>query len=53
MTLKFSDGVNIDTSGPLRVLELSDGFYVVGEGMLIPVSSKDKALEIINQTKNK
>ena len=45
--LRFSDGVSIDTSGPLRVLELSDGFYVVGEGTLIPVESKEKALEII------
>jgi len=47
--LKFSDGVSIDTSGPLRTLELSDGFYVVGQGMLIPVDSREKALEIISQ----
>jgi hypothetical protein len=47
--LKFSDGISIDTSGPLRTLELSDGVYVVGQGMLIPVDSREKALEIISQ----
>ncbi len=28
--LRFSDGVEIDTSGPLRIAELADGVYVVG-----------------------
>ena len=37
--LKFSDGVEIDTSGPLRPLHLHDGWYVVGGGMLIAVDS--------------
>jgi hypothetical protein len=32
------DGVEIDTSGPLRIVQLNDGFYVVGEGMSIPVA---------------
>ena len=49
--LRFSDGVTIDTSCPLRVLELSDGFYVVGEGFLIPVSSEEEALEKIKEMK--
>ena len=48
MTLHFSDGVSIDTSGPLRVLELEDGFYVVGKGMLIPVNSQTEALSRIS-----
>lgn len=47
MILKFSDGIEIDLSGPVRVLELHDGFYVVGEGMLKPVSSKEEAEEIV------
>lgn len=42
--LRFSDGVNIDTSGPLRHLELKDGHYVVGNGMCIPM----KDLEEVN-----
>ena len=46
MTLRFSDGGNIDTSGPLRVLHLA-GYYVVGEGMSIPVNSREEAEKII------
>ena len=38
--LKFSDGIEIDTSGELRLLELYDGWYVVGEGRLIPVKDR-------------
>ena len=47
--LRFSDGVNIDTSGPLRTLTLSDGHYVVGQGMLIPVGSLEEARAIISR----
>ena len=50
-TLRFSDGVNIDTSGELRVLRLKDGYYVVGNGMLIPVGSREEATEIIKEFK--
>jgi hypothetical protein len=38
--LKFSDGVQIDTSGPIRSLHLADGWYVVGNGFLIPVKDE-------------
>jgi len=47
--LRFSDGVTIDTSGEIRHLELSDGHYVVGKGMLIPVNTKEEALRIIRE----
>lgn len=43
MELKFSDGVVIDTSGPLRKLQLEDGWYVVGNGFCIPVASEREA----------
>jgi hypothetical protein len=43
MSLRFSDGVTIDTTGEPRVLQLSDGYYAVGKGILIPVSTKDAA----------
>ena len=36
-SLKFNDGVEIDTSGPYRVLQLEDGFYVVGNGICWPM----------------
>lgn len=41
-TLKFDDGIEIDTSGELRLLELFDGWYVVGEGRLIPVKDEEE-----------
>ena len=47
--LRFNDGVNIDTSGKLRVLRLRDGYYVVGEGMCIPVADRKEAKEVIKE----
>ena len=47
--LRFNDGVNIDTSGPLRVLRLRDGYYVVGQGMCIPVCDREEATKVIKQ----
>jgi hypothetical protein len=41
--LMFNDGVVVETGGPLRKLHLEDGWYVVGEGFLIPVASEDEA----------
>ena len=43
MKLEFSDGVIIDTAGPLRKLQLEDGWYVVGNGFCIPVASQSEA----------
>lgn len=48
MKIKFSDGIEIDLSGPVRVLELHDGFYVVGMGMLMPVSSQKEAQDYVS-----
>jgi hypothetical protein len=50
--LRFDDGIEIDTSGELRLLELYDGWYVVGEGRMIPVESEKvgmKTIESIRQ----
>lgn len=49
--IHFNDGVTIDTSGPLRVLRLRDGFYVVGEGWCIPVEDRDEANKTIKDMK--
>jgi uncharacterized protein (DUF1919 family) len=46
--LKFSDGMEFNTDGPLRAEERSDGWYVVGQGMLIPVASAEEAQEYID-----
>ena len=43
--------MNIDTSGELRTLELADGVYVVGEGMLIPMKDMEEAREYIKTEK--
>ena len=45
--LKFSDGMTIHTNGPLRTVEFSDGWYVVGEGKLIPVKSEEEGKKLI------
>ena len=45
--LKFSDGMIIHTHGPLRVFELSDGWYLVGEGKLIPIKDETEGEEIL------
>ena len=50
--LRFSDGVNIDTSGELRILRLRDGLYVVGQGWCIPVADREEAREVIKGMKN-
>ena len=51
MSLKFSDGIEIDTSGPLRPLKLYDGWYVVGEGSLIPMKDLQEVREYIGNKK--
>ena len=45
--LRFDDGIEIDTSGELRLLELYDGWYVVGEGRLIPVKDEEEGILFI------
>jgi hypothetical protein len=49
--LRFSDGVNIDTSGPYRILHLKDGYYVVGEGTCTPVNHRAEAEAMLAEMK--
>ena len=49
--LRFNDGIEIDTNGPLRILRLKDGLYVVGEGWCIPVGDTKEAKAIIERFK--
>ena len=51
--LRFSDGITMDTSGELRLKEEYDGWYVLGEGMMIPVNSREEGIEYIEQRKAK
>lgn len=41
--LRFSDGVNIDTSGDARTLKLDDGWYALGNGVLMPCRDQEEA----------
>jgi len=51
--LRFSDGMEFDTSGELRVECRSDGWYVVGQGMLIPVKDRKEGEETIREMTGK
>lgn len=51
--LRFNDGVEIDTSGKLRIHRLKDGYYVIGEGMCIPVEDAADGVKLIKQMKEK
>ena len=47
--LKFNDGMTIETEGKLRIIRKSDGLYVVGKGMLIPINDYEEGKEIIKE----
>lgn len=47
--LKFTDGETFDLSGELRAEERYDGWYVLGENRMIPVSDQDDALNTIDK----
>ena len=47
MSLTFSDGMTFNTSGPYRVVRRSDGWYVVGHGLLMPVQDRDDGYHVI------
>ena len=47
--LRFNDGIDIDTEGPLRLMKLSDGYYVVGKGMCIPVNDVQEGIAMIKE----
>ena len=40
--LRFSDGIEFDTTGELRIESRHDGLYVVGRGMLLAVASREE-----------
>jgi len=47
--MRFSDGMTFDTAGPLRTVRKSDGLYVVGNGLLIPVNDYKEAKTLIEE----
>jgi hypothetical protein len=50
--LTFTDGETFDLSGPLRLEERYDGWYVLGNNRMIPVNSQDEGNKLISQLNN-
>lgn len=48
--LKFSDGEEFDLSGPLRVEQRYDGWYVLGNNRMRAVENEEEGIKIINDT---
>jgi hypothetical protein len=46
--LTFTDGESFDLSGPLRLEERYDGWYVLGNNRMIPVASQDAGRKLID-----
>ncbi len=51
--MRFSDGMEFDTSGPLRIESKSDGLYVVGNGMLCAVDTRAEGQKMIDDSKRR
>ena len=49
MKLRFTDGMEFDTSGELRVVHRKDGHYVVGRGMLLAVGDAKDGKRLIEE----
>ena len=47
--LRFTDGEEFDSCGPIRKEERYDGWYVIGENRLIPVKDEEEADEVIGR----
>lgn len=50
-TLTFSDGETFDTSVELQLTRRKDGWYVIGNGHLIPVRDIDEGRERLREMK--
>jgi hypothetical protein len=49
MTLRFSDGEEFDPRGELRIESRKDGLYVLGQGHLIPIDTREEGERIIRE----
>jgi len=49
--LKFSDGEEFDTSVELQLTLRNDGWYVIGNGLLIPVRDLDEGRKELKRQK--
>ena len=49
--LRFSDGEEFDTSVELQLTLRKDGWYVIGEGYLLPVKDIDEGRKRLKEMK--
>tara|TARA_R100000687_G_C6395673_1_gene139414 strand:+ start:91 stop:276 length:186 start_codon:yes stop_codon:yes gene_type:complete len=49
--LRFSDGEEFDTSVELQLIHRKDGWYVIGEGYLLPVKDIDEGRKRLKEMK--
>ncbi len=49
MEMNFTDGMELETSGPYRIIRKSDGLYVVGNGVLCAVNTREEGAELIRK----
>ena len=47
--IRFNDGEEFNTSAPLHLTRRSDGWYVVGQNMLIPVVDVAEGHKVIRE----
>ncbi len=52
-SVKFTDGMEIQTDGEYRVTRESYGLYIVEHGMCIPVYDSKEAEELLENLKSK
>jgi hypothetical protein len=51
--LRFSDGMEFELSGDLRVVHRRDGWYVVGRGILVPVVDREEGDIVVAEMNNR
>ena len=47
--MEFSDGMKFNTGGEYRLTHRSDGWYVVGGGMLLPVNNLEEGHKVMSE----
>lgn len=51
--INFNDGKQFNTNCDLMVTRCNDGFYVIGNGYLIPVDSEEEGMEVMKKLQNR
>ena len=52
-SIKLTDGMEIQIDGEYMVTSKSDGLYIMGHGMCIPVDDSEDAQELLDKLKSK